>query len=73
LRNLELRYTFSKKLVSKLNLQSLSVYVNGQNWKTWTDFYGVDPENFMRSTGFARPQTAYPTTKVVNFGLQTQF
>jgi TonB-linked SusC/RagA family outer membrane protein len=73
LRNLEVRYTFSRKLISTLKLQGLSVYVNGQNWKTWTKFYGVDPENFMRSTGFARPQNAYPTTKVLNFGLNVQF
>ncbi len=73
LRNVEIRYNFPKSLISKLNLQSLSIYLNGQNWKTWTNFYGVDPENFMRSTGFARPQTAYPTTKVLNFGLQAQF
>ena len=72
LRNLELRYNFRSKLASSLKVQGMSVYVNAQNWKTWTKFYGVDPENYMRSTGFARPQTAYPTTKVWNFGLNVQ-
>ncbi len=72
LRNLEFRYNFSKKLLSSLKVQGLSAYVNAQNFKTWTKFYGLDPENYMKSGGFARPQHAYPTTKVLNFGLNVQ-
>lgn len=72
LRNLELRYSFGNKLLSNLKVQGLSIYVSAQNWKTWTKFYGLDPENFMKSNGFARPQNAYPTTKVWNFGLNVQ-
>lgn len=73
LRNIEIRYTFSKKELSRLKLRGLSIYVNGQNLKTWTNFYGPDPENYMRSEGFARPETAYPTAKILNFGMNIEF
>lgn len=73
LRNVELRYTFSSELINALRLEALTLYVSAQNLKTWTNFYGVDPENFMTSNGFARPQTAYPTTKILNLGLRAEF
>lgn len=44
LKNLQLGYTFSKKLLSPLKIQSLRLYVNATNLLTWTDFIGYDPE-----------------------------
>lgn len=73
LRNIELRYTFGKKITRQLRVSGLSVFANGQNLKTWTKFYGLDPENYTNTSAFAVKTTTYPTTKIINFGLNVQF
>ena len=73
LRNVELRYSLPNKWISKIKIQGLSIYVNGQNLKTWTKFYGLDPENYTNQTGFDNKRTTYPSTRVINFGLNAQF
>ena len=44
LRNVVLGYTFSKKLSSKIGLQTARIYIQGQNLFTWTSYHGLDPE-----------------------------
>lgn len=73
LRNVELRYTFNQQLIRRLRVSGLSVFASGQNLKTWTKFYGLDPENYTNTSAFATKTTTYPTTKVINFGLNVQF
>ncbi len=73
LRNLEVRYTLPKIFTDKLKMQSLSVYANGQNLATWTNFYGLDPENYTVPVGLESKRTAYPLTRIINFGLNLQF
>lgn len=74
LRNVELRYTFPQGIIRTLKIQGLSVYVNGQNLKTWTKFYGLDPENYTNPTNVLyNKKTTYPSTRIVNFGINVQF
>lgn len=45
LKNLSLSYSFNKSLVKKLTLQNISVFIQGQNLLTITNYSGLDPEN----------------------------
>jgi hypothetical protein len=79
LRNVEISYLFPASIVKRLKITSLRVYFNGQNLKTWTKFYGLDPENnISNSLGtdvgfFNNPIFSYPVTKIYNFGMNVQF
>ncbi|WP_353481375.1 TonB-dependent receptor [Haliscomenobacter sp.] len=44
LRNATLSYNFPKTLTSKAKIQSLRLFVTGQNLLTWTNYIGWDPE-----------------------------
>lgn len=44
LRNARLSYTFDRKLVRKLKMKNLGLYVYGNNLLTWTNYRGYDPE-----------------------------
>ncbi|MEJ7828723.1 MAG: TonB-dependent receptor, partial [Segetibacter sp.] len=74
LRNVELRYSLPGSVTQRLKVQGVSVYVNAQNLKTWTKFYGLDPENYTNPTNVLyNKRTTYPSTRVINFGLNAQF
>jgi TonB-linked SusC/RagA family outer membrane protein len=74
LRNVELRYSLPRSINQWLKIQGISIYVNAQNLKTWTKFYGLDPENYTNPTNVLyNKRTTYPSTKVLNFGLNVQF
>jgi len=44
LKNLQLGYTIPVKIVSKLHIKSLRLYLTGQNLWTLTNYTGLDPE-----------------------------
>ncbi|MEO1010491.1 MAG: TonB-dependent receptor [Bacteroidota bacterium] len=44
LKNLALGYNFQNHVLEKIGLESLRVYISGQNLLTITDYTGVDPE-----------------------------
>ncbi|WP_443946737.1 SusC/RagA family TonB-linked outer membrane protein [Pedobacter sp. AW1-32] len=69
LRNIQLSYTLPKKWLTRVRLNGVTVFISGQNLKTWTKFYGIDPENSLSGNAYASSITAIPTTKIVNFGL----
>jgi hypothetical protein len=73
LRNAEVRYSFQRRITQFLKVQGLSVYINGQNLKTWTSFKGLDPENYTVPNGLNNKRTTYPSSRIVNFGLNVQF
>ncbi|RZK68284.1 MAG: TonB-dependent receptor [Pedobacter sp.] len=73
LRNVQLSYTLPKQWLSRLKVNSLTVFVSGQNLKTWTNFYGIDPENSLSGNAYASSIATIPTTKVVNLGLNLSF
>lgn len=67
LRNLELGYTFTPGVLSKIGASSLRVYTSGQNLLTFTRLRNVDPEN-------ADPEGwYYPQQKIYNFGVNIEF
>lgn len=73
LRNVQLSYSIPKSLLNKFRVNSLTVFVSGQNLKTWTNFYGIDPENSLSGNAYAGSIATIPTTRIVNFGLNLSF
>lgn len=45
LQNVSIRYSFSPEVNKMLHLKNLSVYLQGQNLLTISNFDGLDPEN----------------------------
>lgn len=74
LRQLQLGYTLPQSILKKVNMESVRVYVSGNNLLTWTDYTGVDPE-FARSTpvNAGIDNMIYPFTKSYVFGVQFTF
>ena len=68
LKNAEIAYTFTQKWVKTLGLESLRVFVNGNNLWVWSRMPDDRESNFA-GTGLAS-QGAYPTVKRVNFGIK---
>jgi TonB-linked SusC/RagA family outer membrane protein len=66
LRNLQLGYSLSPKLINKLKLDKVRMYVSGQNLMTLksSKFTGLDPEN---------PNLAYPISTTFTAGLNVAF
>ena len=68
LKNVEIGYEFPKRLISKLRLSSLRVYLSGQNLFTVDRLDGIiDPEN---KTG---EMINYPQQRVFNIGVNLKF
>lgn len=67
LRNFELGYTFPKQFVNKAGMSDVRMYVGGTNIFTLTNIKGVDPESD-QSNGLG-----YPTTRVINVGVNLKF
>ncbi len=44
LKNVTLGYTFPKKLINKIGISNLRIFLTGDNLFTFTDYPGVDPE-----------------------------
>ncbi|MCW0483029.1 TonB-dependent receptor [Gaoshiqia sediminis] len=71
IKNVQIGYTFTKSLVSRLGLQQLRVFFSGQNLYNFTSFYkGWDPENEI-STGDA--PSYYPINSIYSFGINAKF
>ena len=67
LRNLEFGYTLPKHILQKALISDLRIYVAGTNLFTLTNIPGIDPET-KETNGLA-----YPTTRVINIGLNLKF
>ena len=67
LKNVEIGYNFSKKILSKINIGSLRVFATGYNLLTLDKLKIVDPES--RPNGNAM----YPVVMVINMGLKVGF
>ena len=68
LKNMEVSYTFDSKWIKKMGVQSLRLYVNGNNLWVWSRMPD-DRESNYAGTGWAS-QGAYPTVKRYNVGLK---
>jgi TonB-linked SusC/RagA family outer membrane protein len=78
LKNITLGYTFPKKSLRKLHLESLRLYANLQNICTITGYSGYDPEvgaSTQDSKGlvYGVDYGRYPSPTVYSFGLNISF
>jgi len=67
LRNLVIGYTLPRVLSSKVGLQKVRFYIQGQNLFTWTKYSGLDPEGSISNVGDAKQQQRDYVTGVDNF------
>ena len=75
LKNIQLAYSFNRRVLSKLHLQNLKLYVGMENALTFTDFNGFDPE-FIGNNNSAQGVynlTEYPQARSVSFGINVGF
>jgi len=69
LRNVTLGYKLPQQALSNIGVSGVSLYVQGQNLWTQTDYTGFDPEMDENGSEFFR----YPIGKSVTFGLDVTF
>ena len=69
LKNIELGYTFDKKLIHHIGASSLRVYVQASNLLTITSLKNYDPE---KSSGDTRGDV-HPNVKSFSFGVNVNF
>ncbi len=74
LKNIELGYTLSDKIISKAGIERVRVFVSASNLFTWTDPFlkPFDPESNTKPIGLGTGWT-YPIMKAFNFGLNINF
>ncbi len=75
-RTITARYTFSKKVLAKLKMKTLSAYITGENLLTFTKYTGQDPEITTRGADPFRTAYDYsmtPPSRVVTIGLVAGF
>nr|WP_321290488.1 TonB-dependent receptor [uncultured Sunxiuqinia sp.] len=69
LKNAEIGYTIQKKILQKIKIKQVRLYVNGNNLLTWDKLLpGADPE----STKSFEAE-GYPVTRTINFGFNVKF
>jgi len=77
LKNLTLGYTLPESLLSKVNISSARVYVQGVNLFTITNYSNLDPEIGVNSSygdkAYGVDSGNYPTVKQLIFGLNVSF
>jgi len=74
LKTMQLGYTFDKRLISRLGVEDLRLYVAGNNLLTFTKYKGLDPD-FVNTDVWDRgtDNFAFPNTSSVMFGLDLTF
>ncbi|MCY3997729.1 MAG: TonB-dependent receptor [Flavobacteriaceae bacterium] len=77
LKNIQLTYHVTAGSFLPNAIESLQVYVSGQNLMTITDYVGLDPEvNTLAQTGsfvIGADRTGYPSAKIYTLGLNIIF
>ena len=73
--NVTLGYTFPRKWMEKIGLQSLRLYVTGNNLYTFTKYTGFDPEVSTFGNGLTPGVDfgGYPRSRSVVFGVNVSF
>ncbi|WP_276500108.1 SusC/RagA family TonB-linked outer membrane protein [Terrimonas pollutisoli] len=73
LRNLQIGYDFDPRILSKIHVNSLRVYANAQNLKTWKRNEGYTPEFGGSATAFGFDDASGAIPRVFTFGLNVTF
>jgi len=71
IKTMQLGYTFSNELVSKLKIQHLRLYIMGENLLTFTDYTGFDPE--IGGGVFSVDRGVYPQARSFMLGASINF
>lgn len=71
LKNIQLGYTFPGEISSRLGLQKIYLYANGQNVFSIVskDYEGYDPERNTFDAGYS----VYPIPRIISFGVNLNF
>lgn len=71
LKNIQLGYTFPEAITSRLGLQKLYLYANGQNMFTLVsdEYEGYDPERSTFDSGYS----LYPIPRIMSVGVNINF
>jgi len=72
LQNLSLGYSFPKKVLNKIKVSNLRLYVQGSNLFTFTNYTGYNPEVNKNSSDALRPgedYCSYPLSRTFTFGV----
>ncbi|MBE8714092.1 SusC/RagA family TonB-linked outer membrane protein [Sphingobacterium hungaricum] len=74
LRNFQLGYTVNSDLVKRLFINSVRIYVTGNNLLTFTKYKGLDPD-FINTNVWDKgtDNMAFPNTRTIMAGLQFNF
>jgi TonB-linked SusC/RagA family outer membrane protein len=68
LRNISFGYRVPNRFLKKTGLSALTLRAQAENYVTWTNWKGFDPESFVNSqVGY------YPTPKILTFGIDLKF
>ncbi|TRO67042.1 SusC/RagA family TonB-linked outer membrane protein [Christiangramia sabulilitoris] len=69
LKNISLGYQLGDKIMDRTPLESVRIYVQGENLFTWTEWRGFDPEfdPFATNDFFT-----YPNSRIVTFGVDVK-
>lgn len=70
LQNVTLAYNFPKRMLDRLHLSMLKVFVQGQNLAIWTKFPGKDPSNV---NTIGQMTDVYPNQRIFSVGLNANF
>lgn len=73
IRNIELGYNFDKRLLNRIKVQSLRLYTNVQNPKTWSRNGGYTPEVGGSAISFGIDDGGYPMPTVYTIGFNLTF
>ena len=73
IRNIQLGYNFSQRLISKAKMKNLRAYINIQNPKTWKNNLGYTAEFGGGATAFGYDNAGGAIPVVTTFGLNVTF
>ncbi|MBC8035532.1 MAG: SusC/RagA family TonB-linked outer membrane protein, partial [Chitinophagaceae bacterium] len=68
IQDVSLSYEFPAKVLERIKLKSLRLYISGKNLYTFTDWIGPDPES-----GYNSQPNYFPTARSVTAGLNVSF
>ena len=76
LKTVTLGYNLPKRVISKIKISNLRVYVSGQNLKTWASYPGYDPEVNYYDQNQSRQgvdASSYPNARTITGGVSITF
>ena len=69
LKNVQLAYEIPQSILSRIKIKALTVFINAENWLTFTHFKESDPEGIYNAGSLYH----YPMLKTINGGLNVTF